>query len=249
MLSPVPAPELIAHRGYALRYPENTLASVRAAIEAGARFVEIDVQLDRERRPWLLHDRTLERTCGVPGALAELSSARAAELRASEPARFGARFAGEPLASLEGFVELVARSAGVRAFVELKRASLEVLGPDAVLDAVLPALEPLRGRATLISFDGAVLLRARERASFPVGPVLIHWAQTESPELASLRPEVVFCDLEKLPPDGPLRAPAPLAVYEVADADLALALHARGARFVETFAIAEMLRGLAERRG
>ena len=36
---------LIAHRGYAARYPENTRESLAAAVEAGARYIEFDVQL------------------------------------------------------------------------------------------------------------------------------------------------------------------------------------------------------------
>jgi len=36
-------PELVAHRGYAFRYPENTLLAIKAAVDAGAKFVEFDV--------------------------------------------------------------------------------------------------------------------------------------------------------------------------------------------------------------
>ncbi len=38
----------IAHRSYRLHYPENALAAVRAAIEAGAESFDIDVQLVAE---------------------------------------------------------------------------------------------------------------------------------------------------------------------------------------------------------
>ena len=52
-------PELVAHRGYALHYPENTLIGIEAAIRAGARYVEVDVQLSADKVPVLFHDRTL----------------------------------------------------------------------------------------------------------------------------------------------------------------------------------------------
>jgi glycerophosphoryl diester phosphodiesterase len=244
----VPTPKLIAHRGYALRNPENTLASVEAAIAAGARFVEIDVQLSRDHAPFLMHDRTLERMCGVPRALGELTAREIGALRASEGGRFGGAFADEPVASLASFVATIARSVGVHAFVEIKRAALEVHGIDAVLDAVLPAVEPIAERCTLISFDGAVLQAARLRSRLPVGPVLIDWRQLESAELRALRPEVIFCDVEKLPASGPLRAlDVPLAVYEVDDPRVALELAERGVELVETFQIAEMLRALDPR--
>jgi glycerophosphoryl diester phosphodiesterase len=235
--------ELIAHRGYARRYPENTLAAVEAALAAGARHVEIDVQLSRDRVPFLMHDRTLERMCGVGGSLAERTADELSRLRAAEAERFGSAFAGEPLATLAGFVAALA-SRDARAFVEIKRAALEVFGPDAVLDAVLPALEPLRGRCTLISFDVEVLLRARERSDVPRGPVLIDWRQLERVETARIEPSVIFCDVEKLPA-GPLVAPCDLAVYEIDDPRVARELQGRGVRFVETFAIGEMLEALA----
>lgn len=36
---------LIAHQGYARRYPENSMLGIRAAIDAGARWIEVDVQM------------------------------------------------------------------------------------------------------------------------------------------------------------------------------------------------------------
>lgn len=236
---------VIAHRGHAKACPENTLAAVRSALEAGARGVEIDVQVSADGEAFLMHDRTLERMCGVAGALGDYPAAEIRKFRASERQSFGDRFANEPVASLAQFAETLARAPRTHAYVELKRASIERFGVDAVLDAVLPALLPIRQRCTLISFDVAVLRAARERTSLPVGPVLITWRQHESDEVVSLRPGVVFCDVDKLPASGPLHiACGELAIYEVADAVLARQLFERGAAFVETFAVADLLAGL-----
>ncbi|HEY9197768.1 MAG TPA: glycerophosphodiester phosphodiesterase family protein, partial [Gammaproteobacteria bacterium] len=49
-------PILIAHRGYAARHPENTLSALQAAVAAGARWLEFDVQLSADHEPVLLHD-------------------------------------------------------------------------------------------------------------------------------------------------------------------------------------------------
>ena len=35
--------QLVAHRGYQAKYPENTVLSLNKAIGAGARFIELDV--------------------------------------------------------------------------------------------------------------------------------------------------------------------------------------------------------------
>jgi glycerophosphoryl diester phosphodiesterase len=62
----------IAHRGAPRLATENTLPSIEAAIDNGARWVEIDVKLTRDKVPVLLHDRTLNRIWDVPKPVAEL---------------------------------------------------------------------------------------------------------------------------------------------------------------------------------
>ncbi|MEU8673108.1 glycerophosphodiester phosphodiesterase [Streptomyces sp. NPDC048560] len=54
----------VAHRGDPYRARENTLLSVRSALEHGADAVEIDVRVTRDGVPVLLHDSTLERLWG-----------------------------------------------------------------------------------------------------------------------------------------------------------------------------------------
>ncbi|MET9525637.1 glycerophosphodiester phosphodiesterase [Streptomyces coeruleorubidus] len=51
----------VAHRGDPYRHRENTVASLRSALERGADAVEIDVRLTRDGVPVLLHDGTLKR--------------------------------------------------------------------------------------------------------------------------------------------------------------------------------------------
>ncbi|MER6344252.1 glycerophosphodiester phosphodiesterase [Streptomyces sp. NPDC001595] len=51
----------VAHRGAPYHARENTLDSLRTALELGADAVEIDVRLTRDGVPVLLHDETLKR--------------------------------------------------------------------------------------------------------------------------------------------------------------------------------------------
>lgn len=60
-------PLIIAHRGFSGRYVENTLASVRAALQLGVDLVEIDVQETRDGELIVFHDYRLRRICGVRG--------------------------------------------------------------------------------------------------------------------------------------------------------------------------------------
>ncbi len=53
-----------AHRGGAKFVPENTMYGVRYAIESGADYIEIDVQLSADGVVFLLHDENLKRTTG-----------------------------------------------------------------------------------------------------------------------------------------------------------------------------------------
>jgi glycerophosphoryl diester phosphodiesterase len=51
----------VAHRGDPYRVRENTIGSLRAALDRGADAVEVDVRLTRDGVPVLLHDETLKR--------------------------------------------------------------------------------------------------------------------------------------------------------------------------------------------
>jgi len=157
----MPRPELVAHRGLAARFPENTLAAFRAALEAGARWLETDVQLSQDGVPFLFHDRGLQRLTGLRGPLADRTALELGSVAAAYPERFGSRFARERVARLEELVALVWLFGDVRVFVELKRASLERFGADLVLARVLAELEPLGERAIPISFSLDALAAVR----------------------------------------------------------------------------------------
>jgi glycerophosphoryl diester phosphodiesterase len=238
-------PQLIAHRGHAAAAPENTLAALESAIAAGARFVEVDVQLSRDLFPVLFHDRTLERMCGVQRAVHELTLAELRALTCGEPARFGRRFEREGIASLAGFVQLLARHPAVSAFVEVKRVSVEQFGRERILERVLPALDRAIRQCALISFSLDFLLAARAAHPIPLGVVIERWEQRLDPRVAAIDPEFLFVDVDGLPAEGRLEhGRAQIAVYEVADPALARALQARGVNLVETFAVADMLAAL-----
>ncbi len=57
----------IGHRGASGYEPENTLRSIRHALELGADGVEIDVRLSADAYPVVIHDAKLHRTTGAPG--------------------------------------------------------------------------------------------------------------------------------------------------------------------------------------
>ncbi|MCY2962026.1 MAG: glycerophosphodiester phosphodiesterase family protein [Planctomycetota bacterium] len=238
-------PELVAHRGYAARYPENTLAALEAAIDAGARHVEVDVQLSADGFPVLFHDRTLDRMCGTSGAVHQKSLSELRALSCGEPGKFGDRFQREGLLSLAGFVQLLRRHPDVRAFVEIKRVAIEQFGRERILERVLPAIDAAIHQCTLISFSLEFLAAARRAHPIPLGAVFDRWEERENQLVPEIAPEFVFVDIDGLPATGDLRiAGARVVVYEVASPEIARALARRGVDMVETFQIAEMLAAL-----
>src|SRR5512140_3219428 len=87
-----------AHRGFSGENPENTLASFRAAIAAGADMVELDVHLTRDNELVVIHDDTLERTTDGKGNVADKTLA---ELKALDAGfKFNPQFAGERIPTL-----------------------------------------------------------------------------------------------------------------------------------------------------
>ena len=78
----LPRPFIITHRGFALRAPENTLASVCAALELSVDAIEIDVYLSADGVPVVMHDPTVDRTTDGHGPVCSLTLAQLNELRA-----------------------------------------------------------------------------------------------------------------------------------------------------------------------
>lgn len=103
LLQTRPPVGITAHRGYSNAAPENTLSAVLKAIEVGADYAEIDVQLTADDVVVLLHDRDLKRVSGDPRRIDQITFAQARKLDVGR--WFDAAFAEERLASLAEVIE------------------------------------------------------------------------------------------------------------------------------------------------
>ncbi len=232
----------MAHRGYRARYPENTLIAYEAAVEVGACFVELDVQLTRDEVPVLYHDRSLLRVSGQPGAIHQYSWEELSAFRAFEFERFGYRFAQNPICSLARFVEFLAAHPHVTAFVELKRVMVERFGADRAAAKVLATLQPAAGQCVIISYAPDALLAVRERGWQRIGAVVDQWRERRHAAIRALRPQYLFCDIDGLPRHGRLRVDdGRLAVFSTTDPRRARGLVQRGVDLVETDDIGAMI--------
>lgn len=63
---------VIAHRGFAARFPENTLAAFRGAVSLGADGIEFDVRRCATGESVVVHDATVDRVTDGEGRVADL---------------------------------------------------------------------------------------------------------------------------------------------------------------------------------
>ncbi|MGP4000663.1 glycerophosphodiester phosphodiesterase family protein [Streptomyces sp. 8N706] len=141
----------IGHRGAPEIAPENTIASLEAAADRGADWVETDVQLTKDGQPVIMHDATVDRTTDGTG--------RVDELTAEEISRLTVKGGGRVPTLEQALSSLKGRSA---------RLLLEIKGPQpsAEVNHVLRLVSEagMTERTVLQSFDENVV---RDAAASP----------------------------------------------------------------------------------
>jgi len=98
-------PSVIAHRGASADAPENTLAAIALAIEQGAQWIEVDVNISSDGELFIHHDDTLSRCTDGQGYLVGTSAQDLSELDAGS--WFAEKFAGEKIPTLAKLTEFL----------------------------------------------------------------------------------------------------------------------------------------------
>ena len=121
--------EMVVHRGANALAPENTWPSAEAALQYGAKWIEVDVRKSKDGELFNLHDETLDRTTNGKGKLSDMLASDVQKLDAGS--WFGPQFAGlhvptiaEMLDSLQGKAYVffdVKRGTPIPALVKLVR--------------------------------------------------------------------------------------------------------------------------------
>ncbi len=152
--------KVLAHRGFSSRYPENTMAAFRAALECGADGVEFDVQLSGDGVPVIIHDESLRRTAGIDRAVedCDLSELRAADVSGA----FREETGPQPVPTLEEYFDLV-RDRAFLSDIELKTGIREYPGIERRVVEMIRAFR-LEDRVLFSSFNHYSMLRCREIA-------------------------------------------------------------------------------------
>lgn len=72
---------IIGHRGAKSLAPENTIAGIKAAIEAGVDAVEFDIRSNLDGELFLLHDASFIRTHGIDRKISDMSTHEVKKIR------------------------------------------------------------------------------------------------------------------------------------------------------------------------
>ena len=100
-----------AHRGWCGKYPENTMAAFRAALELGVDQIETDVRVTKDGELVLIHDAAVDRTTNGTGLVIYYTFEELRKLDAGH---------GEQIPTLRELMELVKDHPTLTVDIELK---------------------------------------------------------------------------------------------------------------------------------
>lgn len=238
-------PILVAHRGYSGRYPENTLLSYQAAYQHGARYMELDLQMTSDRVPILHHDVNLRRMSGVDVDIRDVKASMLKRLTASYSERFADEFKGNRFTKFKKLSKWLAKHPDVTIFVEFKQESIDRFGIPVFVDEVYRralATEASQ-QCVFISFNPDIVEYTRSISPLQTGWVLPEWNDDNRAILEALKPDFLFVSKNILPADNDAiwRGSWQLAVYNLDDADSAIAMANRDIPYLETNQIAKLM--------
>jgi glycerophosphoryl diester phosphodiesterase len=105
---------IIGHRGASALEPENTLLSIKRAMDIGVDAVEIDVHLSKEKELVVIHDATVDRTTNGTGPVSGYTVQEIKRLDAGK---------GEAIPTLQEVIDLIDKQ--VLLIIELKEQGTE----------------------------------------------------------------------------------------------------------------------------
>ena len=109
--------DIVVHRGANALAPENTWPSAEAALQYGAKWIEVDVRKSKDGVLFNLHDETLDRTTNGKGLLSDMLSNDVRKLDAGS--WFGPQFAGLHVPTIAEMLDSLQGRANV--FFDVKR--------------------------------------------------------------------------------------------------------------------------------
>lgn len=125
--------EITAHRGASSSYPENTMSAFKGAVEFGADWIELDVQLTKDDKIVVSHDTNLIRVAGVNKNIIDMTYDEIKEIDVGS--FFSEKFKGEKIPLLSDVIEFAIEN-NIRLNIELKPTGKEIEFEKKVIDLI-----------------------------------------------------------------------------------------------------------------
>lgn len=150
--------QISAHRGFSHVAPENTAYAFEAAMESGADYIELDVQLTKDGQLVVFHDTTLDRTTNGSGKLADHTYEELSRLSAGSHFGKKGEFDDAKIMLLSEVFDLVDRKKLLN--IEIK----DTTGAVQAAEKTVELLEEynLEGSCYVTSFSYTILKRVKE---------------------------------------------------------------------------------------
>jgi glycerophosphoryl diester phosphodiesterase len=164
--------EVIAHRGSSGVAPENTIAAIKQAIIDKSHYIEIDVQMTKDKKIVAIHDLTVDRTTNSKGLVKNKSLNELQSLDSGS--WFNEKFKNEKIPTLEQVLDELDED--LKLIIEVKNNNNEYPGIEKIITAIVSA-HPSKARIIYKSFSKKVLDRfkdldsIRETLYCTIGPV------------------------------------------------------------------------------
>jgi len=234
--------KLIAHRGDNKNFPENSYKGIKAALQAGARYIEFDIQMTADQQFIVHHDADLKRTAKKDVSVFAHNYDALRKFSIHESTRFNNAHYPTPISLLSDILQLLKEYPDATAFVEIKTQSLKKWGKEAVMNALIPLLAPYQSQCVLISFNSLALHYAKQYSTLKTGWVIKKYNTKTHEKAKSLQADFLICDYKKLPKNKALwQGRWEWMLYSINKPETAFYYAQQGIRYIETDDIQQLL--------
>ena len=219
--------KLIAHRGDNTNFPENSYAGFEAALQAGARFIELDIQMNSDSSLIVFHDDTFNRTCDKKGSVLKANDKDLLSVSAHQPLRFDDKHFPTRIPFLSEILALLKKHPKAHVFVEIKEESIDLWGVSKVMDKIFAALKGYKNQATIISFSQDAIKYTQQQSPLKTGLVFRHYDKKHEKIAHALKPDYMICAYRIIPEKALWKGSWQWMVYSINDASLLKKILAR----------------------
>lgn len=196
---------ILAHRGYAAAYPENTMRAFTEAAKAGADGLELDVQMTKDGELVVIHDEKVDRTTNGSGYVKDYSVKDLRKLDAGVLNKTSTQ--KEPVPSLKEVLEFISET-DLICNIELKNSIIPYMGMEAKVISMVRDYN-LSDRIIISSFNHYSIVNSYRLApEIEIAPLLseglyMPWIYAQSIRAKGFHPhwraapdEIVIASLE-----------------------------------------------------